>query len=159
MWRKRLFHRDDPGAVTSAQVEAQDQLTRNGVVASSLRWWAFEGETHVDCYLETERLVLLVEGKRTEPLSSSTSWFPRRNQLWRNLEVAASVSNGKRFALMLLAENAEPEPPINESLPHFEPYERDFLKKHYLGCALWSDACHATGIESALPETVEDSEP
>jgi hypothetical protein len=158
-WRKRLFNRDDPAAVTSAQVEAQDQLTRNGVRASSLRWWAFEGETHVDCYLETDRLVLLVEGKREEHLSSSTSWFPRRNQLWRNLEVAAGLSNGKRFALMLLAENAEPEPPIAESLPHLESYERDFLTKHYLGCVLWTDACRATGIESALPHTVEDSEP
>jgi hypothetical protein len=39
------------------------------------------GHTEVDCWLETERLLLFVEGKRSESLSASTHWYPKRNQL------------------------------------------------------------------------------
>jgi hypothetical protein len=31
-----------------------------------IQWWAFEGFTSVDCRLETERLIIFIEGKRTD---------------------------------------------------------------------------------------------
>lgn len=64
------------------------ELDAMGGVGSKKMWWAFEGFTEVDCLIETEKLVLFIEGKRTETLSCATDWFPKRNQLARNLECA-----------------------------------------------------------------------
>jgi hypothetical protein len=58
------------------------------------QWWVLEGRTHVDCYIETTRLRLFIEEKRTEKLSLNTSWYSKRNQLLRNLEAASVQSDG-----------------------------------------------------------------
>lgn len=57
-------------------------------------WWRFEGSSHIDCVLETDRLVVTVEGKRTETLSPATHWYPSRSQLGRNLEAARQLAKG-----------------------------------------------------------------
>jgi hypothetical protein len=72
--------------------EALDELKRLGPEGSAQKWWAFEGITKVDCWLETGSLVLFVEGKRTETLSKFTAWFPARDQLTRNLDLVGEVS-------------------------------------------------------------------
>jgi hypothetical protein len=57
-------------------------------------------------------LACLIEGKRTEPISDSTDWFPGRNQIIRNLEVAqALVDSRKNFAVLVCTET----PPIDLS--------------------------------------------
>jgi hypothetical protein len=78
--------------------EALKQLATVGAAGSCGKWWAFEGFTSVDCRFETESLVLLIEGKRTEAVSDSTDWCPGRNQVIRNLE-AAQVLAGSRKTL------------------------------------------------------------
>ena len=83
---------------------ALTELDQLGPSGSRRKWWAFEGFTEVDCWLETEKLVLFVEGKRTEPLSSSTHWFEQRSQLVRNLEVAGEIANGKSAAVLVVSE-------------------------------------------------------
>jgi hypothetical protein len=105
-----------------------------------LKWWAFEGFTEVDCYLETDRFLLFVEGKRTEPLSESTVWYKGRNQLIRNLEVAEELAGTKDYGVMLISEDPMPEPThaeVDTSLPHLSPEHRDELMKHFLGCRTW----------------------
>jgi hypothetical protein len=72
-----------------------EELERLGPKGSARKWWAFEGITKVDCWLETDRLVLFVEGKRTETLSKFTAWFPARDQLTRNLDLVGEVSPEK----------------------------------------------------------------
>src|SRR3954451_21987527 len=42
----------------------------------------------------TGRLVITVEGKRTESLLPPTDWYPARSQLVRNLEAARQVAHG-----------------------------------------------------------------
>jgi hypothetical protein len=83
--KRERWHRGDRGMIAAAL----DELEAHGAAGSRGKWWAFEGFTSVDCRLSTEHMTLLVEGKRTEGLSRSTDWFPQRNQLARNLEVAA----------------------------------------------------------------------
>jgi hypothetical protein len=68
--------------------EALKELTKVGAAGSKYKWWAFEGFTSVDCWLETETLLLLIEGKRTDTVSASTDWYPIRNQVVRILEGA-----------------------------------------------------------------------
>jgi NAD-dependent deacetylase len=122
-----------------ARRQGLEELARVGACGSRRKWWAFEGFTSVDCLLETKSLLLLTEGKRTEPIANSTDWFPDRNQIIRNLEVAQALANGRNFAVLLCAERPEelPEKAWTNGLPHFSPAEIKELKRHYLGCATW----------------------
>lgn len=158
--REQLFGRHGNEAAESAQREALGELDILGAQRSHGKWWSFEGITQVDCYLETEKLILLIEGKRTETLSSKTDWYSQRNQLIRSLEVAQEISGHKTFAVLVIAEEEIgeiPEDVIQQSLPHFTKPECDALMQHNLGCVLWKDVCLATGISyQSLPETVVD---
>lgn len=157
LYRTKLFG-PAPGRA-EAQSEALRLLSSCGASKSSLQWWAFEGFTEVDCCIETDSLVLLFEGKRTEQLSSATVWFPQRNQLWRNVEVAASLAGRKRFGVIMIAEIQEDAlHALDASYPHLDEEERKSLRDHYLGCLLWKDVCAATGVKyEALPNTVADA--
>jgi hypothetical protein len=157
--REQLFGQHGPAAQAEARQIALGELARVGARGSERKWWAFEGFTSIDCWLETDRLVLCVEGKRRDVLSPSTSWYPGRNQLLRNLEVTREQASGREYAVLVLAEQAEealsPEA-IAASLPHLSTPVREDLETHYLGCATWSALCRGVGISyDALPDTVE----
>lgn len=147
-------------AKAAAQKEALEALDDLGIQRSHTKWWAFEGSTSVDCYLETENILLLIEGKRTEKLSESINWYPRRNQLIRILDVAQEISGRKEYGVMVLAETQiEPisEKVIENSLPHLTKDEIEELMGHYLGCLLWEDVCNAVDIPfDSLPDTVTE---
>jgi hypothetical protein len=136
----------------AASEEAVEQLVVNGSGRSKQQWWAFEGETSVDCFLETPSMVLLVEGKRTESISSSTDWFDKRNQIARNLEVAQSLARGRRYAVLLAAEQetAVGLSDIAAGLPHMNSSEQAFLAEHYLGCVTWKELCEAAKLQIDL---------
>jgi len=159
-WREELLGKSET-EVSAAQHVARRELERCGAARSWRKWWAFEGYTSLDCCLETDRLVLAIEGKRTDVLSPSTDWYSHRNQLVRNLEVTQQAAQGKDFALLVIAEEGiEPvtDDMFEKSLPHLSQDERMGLRWHYLGCVLWRDVCQATGIPyNSLPNTVEEA--
>jgi hypothetical protein len=118
-------------------------------------WWAFEGPTSVDCFLETLDFVLTIEGKRTEPLSEGTEWVKLRNQLARNLEVAQGMASGRRYGVLLIVENEKDfvvadhralSDRLKPDLPHYDDAERDFLARHFLGRVTWQGVCEATRV-------------
>ena len=130
-----------------------------GSEGSKRKWWAFEGWTNVDCWLETEKIVIFIEGKRTEGISSATHWYPSRNQLVRNIEVAKEWAEpqGKQFGVILCAEfpvDMRPDA-FEKSLPHFTPAEREILKSHYLGCVTWEEIRRNLCPEMILPDDLE----
>jgi hypothetical protein len=143
----------------AAIAEALAALERAGAAGSRRRWWAFEGFTSVDCCLMTERLVLFVEGKRTEPLSSSTNWFPSRNQLVRNLEVVAHVAPDRPAAVLLVTEDPIEEiddAALRAGTPHLTEPARAELPARYLGQVTWRDLCAALDVDFAsLPDEVD----
>lgn len=148
--RECLFGYHGKTLQDSVRKEGISLLESEGVYRSSRQWWAFEGFTEMDCLIETEHYLLGFEGKRTDLVSSSTYWFPDRNQIVRNLEVLAELArkSEKDYAFILLTENGQD--PITkdhfiQSLPHDETLV-DELFKHYLGCLSWNEACKATGI-------------
>lgn len=161
--REDLFGYNGVDTQRAATIKAHAELDKHGASGSRRKWWAFEGFTEVDCYLETENLVLLIEGKRTEHLSSATMWYPERNQIIRNLEVAREVatSKDKEYGVMLIAEEMisfDLEKEAKAGLPHLDKAEIDELTKHYLGCTTWRDVCEATGLFfSKLPDTTEEA--
>ena len=118
----------------------------------------------IDCVIQTEQLVITIEGKRTEPISSATSWYPRRSQLVRNLEAAKHLANGRAWGTLLMSETALEEGTdagldavLADSTPHLDAAERNELHAAYLGNLTWERACDAVGIPpGSLPDTTLD---
>ena len=154
---KLLGLRGDDGE-RSAIEDARQALRRCGVAGSAKQWWAFEGFTEVDCCIVTDRLVLLIERKRTEGLSESTAWYRGRNQLHRNLEAARELAGGREYAVIVIGEEPILGPDIGDpsvGLPHLTDTDRAELMTHYLGCLTWRQLCEATGVDwGALPRNV-----
>ncbi len=164
-WRERLMGRRDLTHLPHEQLEdareadrkfavrkAVEELDRFGAAGFRGQWWAFEGFTYVDFYIQTDHLRLYIEGKRTEGLSPSTDWYPQRNQLLRNLESARIDAGDAPFACLVIAEEplSEPDPSIVErSLPHLDPAARSTLFRHYLGTISWREACLAVELDCA----------
>jgi hypothetical protein len=129
----------DPSRREVAQAEALAAIDRLGAGASSRKWWAFEGFTHVDCCLETDSFLLFIEGKRKEPISPATRWFRQRNQIWRNVEAARELASGRDFGLILAVENGAERlldaalRTRDDSLPHLSHDRRQELQRHLLG--------------------------
>lgn len=160
---RRALLRDDPsGSRAGAQERARELIEKRSPF--SPEWWRFEGVTQLDCVLMTDRLVITVEGKRNEPLSPATDWYPRRSQLVRNLEAAKQLANGRRWASLLLSEqplaegsDEHLEETLTVSAPHLKPIECNELHAAYLGNLTWEAACRAIELPFAsLPDTRED---
>ena len=144
----------------AAQALALSELDGVGAAGSRRRWWAFEGFTEVDCWLETDRLLLFVEGKRTEPLSHSTDWFQARDQLVRNMEVAGDLAGSRAAAVLLVTEQPVdelPESVLSASTPHLDDEARDVVRRRYLGQTTWRALSERLDVDfAALPETRVD---
>jgi hypothetical protein len=143
--------------------EALALLETKGPVGSHRAWWAFEGFTYADCCLDTDRFALVVEGKRFERLAESVSWVEGRNQLARNLEVAATLareSGSRDYAVLMIGPTGTAGPSdaeLTKGWPHLSPNEQDELLAHYLGATTWQRVCEATGLPyEDLPVTRDD---
>ncbi|HRC99864.1 MAG TPA: hypothetical protein PL080_01800 [Candidatus Syntrophosphaera thermopropionivorans] len=140
--------------------EGLNELKKQGVYYSAGQWWAFEGFTKIDCFLETDDFLLGIEGKRTDKVSPATDWFPQRNQIIRNLEVLKETAGSKEYALLLMSEDGKDtikDSDFTNSLPHYSEQEIAEIKTHYLGALTWQQACEAVGLDfNALPETIRD---
>ena len=149
-----------PAQVKAAQNKALEELKRVGAEHSSRKWWAFEGFSSVDCLFETNDMVLLIEGKRSDVLSPATEWYPARNQLARNLEVAQCRAKEKQFGVLLIVENEFKiaASDVEKGWPHLDLREREELWKHYLGMLTWPVVCAATGLsQSVLSPNVDEA--
>ena len=63
-YRARLVGKHGADFQTRVQAQAQHLIEKEGAVKSRRKWWSFEGFTSVDCWLETNNYILLIEGKR-----------------------------------------------------------------------------------------------
>ncbi|MEJ7893341.1 MAG: hypothetical protein WKF94_11945 [Solirubrobacteraceae bacterium] len=156
--REELFGRHGEGESEAARAAALQALALAGAAGSAGRWWAFEGFTKVDFCIQTETAIIFVEGKRTEALTKSTDWFPKRNQLVRNLEVVGELAGGRVAGVILGVEEPLAELDditVTDSTPHLGQGERQALRKLYLGQVRWRDLCATCDIDfETLPDTV-----
>lgn len=142
-------------AAAAAQARGEKALSDAGAGGSRRQWWALEGFTEVDCCLESDSLVLFIEGKRNESPSASVSWLRDRNQLVRNLDCAMDYAAGRDFALLVMCKRPEPAPPgraFEDGLPHRTAEQRAELRQRYLGWVSWQSAAAALGVDG-LPHT------
>ena len=168
--RTYLIDHTDEANGKKAQQEALRQIgliSNSKHVVQSVKhkteaWVRFEGYTRLDCLLETSNFVLAIEGKRTEQVSKSITWYRQRNQIVRILEVLKEYAQDKQYALLLM--NEDGIDPIKDddfikSLPHFKlsKQKAQEISDHYLGCVSWASACEELGIDTrCLPDTIYD---
>lgn len=162
-WRRRLFD-GTPAERAQAQAEGRAKLNHMGAAGTRDQWWAFEGFTALDCCLITDRAVVVIEGKRTEPVSPKVLWYPRRNQLWRNVEAAQTLAVDRAFGVIVGVEHeddgvrevATAMASLDDSCPHLQPDERASLARHLLGFVTWMGTLgRAFGLpEACFPDAV-----
>ena len=164
--RRALIRDEPPGS--RAEVQAQARRLAMTRPPSAREWWRFEGTSMIDCVLMTEKLVVTIEGKRTERLSAATDWYPKRSQLVRNLEAAKQLAQGRSWASILISETPLPagsdaglDAVLLDSAPHLDAARRAELHRAYLGNVTWTQACQATGLDfnASLPDSTDELVP
>jgi hypothetical protein len=140
-------------------------------------WYIFERQTFPDALLVTPDALVVVEGKRTEPVpTESTTWMSGRHQIWRHVDAAWEVRGHRRVFGMFIMEGDEtggvstlwsavvrtaiaPET-LAASFRHRGAEERDAIARCFLGITTWQRVCAEFGIDySSLPDTVLDDAP
>jgi len=125
------------------------------------RWHNLEGPSFPDACLETDKILLVVEGKRTErSCTSKTKWMPKRSQLLRHMDAAVEIGGARRVLGLLVVEGdgkgnvLEPsdywleqsrsqyaDSMLGASLPHRSLSERRELVGGVLGVTTWQRVC------------------
>src|SRR4051812_43164545 len=124
-------------------------------------WYVLEGPSWPDAFLESEKFVLVIEGKRTEAGSTTTTtWMTGRNQLLRHMDAALNAQQENKaakqvFGLMIVDEEGPTPMPawlaecaevtsaktLADSLPHLSESERHSLASGFLGVTTWQSVC------------------
>jgi hypothetical protein len=151
--RERLVARD-PETIAEALYLLQG-LPRTRV------WYVLEGQSQPDACIETEDLLIVIEGKRTErETTTKTTWMPRRSQMLRLMDTAWEVRGNKRVLGLMIVEGCPEEDPyspidhwlketqdqfceaaLSHSLPHRSATERAEIAAGFLGVATWQYVC------------------
>jgi hypothetical protein len=122
-----------------------------------------EGPSYPDVYLETERTIVVVEGKRTErEPTTSTTWMAQRHQMLRHIDAAWDGRGAKDIYGLLIVEGADDgtvaEPwrsypatlrgnaVLAASLPHRRDDERAAMARAFLGVTTWRRVCDRFGL-------------
>jgi hypothetical protein len=125
------------------------------------QWFVLEGPSRPDALLETEGLVVCVEGKRTESACTTTTKFMTcRSQLVRHMDAAMDAYPKKRVLGLLIVEGPgglnDPEPSqfwkaqshaqysddmLRNSLPHRTLEQRQMIGDGIIGITTWQAVC------------------
>ena len=160
--RQELF-RGDAKRVT----EAQDGV-RSG--ERGRNWYVFEGPTFPDVYIETDELVVVIEGKRRESgPTTKTTWMKTRHQMLRHMDCAFDLLKGRSLVGFFIVEGEREEsdavdlPPkwkkyceattseeaVAGSLPHRDEETRKAITKSFAGATTWQAVCGALNVSYA----------
>jgi hypothetical protein len=156
--RRALIYDLPPGSRAKAQQRARELMKVRS--ALSREWWRFDYMTTLDCLLMTDRLLITVQGTRTEPSPPVTNWYPQRSQLIRALEAARQLGDDRPWASVLISDRplaegtpAQLEQALPAAAPHLTPAQIAELGAGYLGNLTWESACAAVGLPfSTLPD-------
>jgi hypothetical protein len=137
-------------------------------------WHIFEGETQPDVFIETDDLIVVIEGKRTEAKpTTTTKWMQGRNQMLRHLDCAWEIRGRKILVGFFIVEGEGVSIDIPEqwrafstdtispttiasSLPHRGPAEQQGIASCFLGATTWQLVCKEFGIDwASLPDELE----
>jgi hypothetical protein len=99
--RRRLVAEGDVDTLA----EARRLLGQRDDSSTARDWYVFEGPTSVDAYLETDDLIVVVEGMRTERgPTTRTEYMPVRHQMLRNFDAAYDDRGDRELAGFFIVE-------------------------------------------------------
>jgi hypothetical protein len=141
-------------------------------------WHIFEGQTQPDVYIETDDLIVVIEGKRTEKEpTTATKWMEVRSQMLRHLDCAWEIRGNKQlFGFFIVERNglSVDIPPqwkkstadtispkmIASSLPHRGPEEQKEIASCFIGVTTWQRVCQELGLDfSEIRNSVVNGNP
>ena len=138
------------------------------------KWFVLEGMSKPDAYIETDNIIIVIEGKRTEKGPTiGTTWMPGRHQMLRHIDAAYETRGDKQVYGFLIVEGnggatstlipdkwkdaslaTFSTSAINNSFPHRGTYERGEIMSCFLGVVTWQAVCQNLDIAwSSLPDT------
>ena len=122
-------------------------------------WHIFEGQTQPDVFIETDDLLVVIEGKRTErEPTTRTKWMAGRHQMLRHLDCAHEI-RGRKCLLgffivegedtytavpskwLEFAEHTVKHEAVFSSLPHRGPDEQREIAAAFIGVTTWQRVC------------------
>ena len=170
-WGHRLEVKENRRRVVDRDADTLAQALRSLEEGrpSPRAWYVLEGPSQPDVYLDSDDVVIVVEGKRTETApTTSTAWMRVRHQMLRHLDAAWEHRAGRRLYGLYIVEAEAPgafEPPftwhaavestitdevLRSSLPHRTPDERLQIANALLGVTTWQAVC----LEFQIPRDV-----
>lgn len=135
-------------------------------------WYIFEGETCPDVYIETSNLIVVIEGKFTEPEPTrDVEWMPGRHQMLRHLDCAWEIRGSKRVVGLFIVEgqggngdvpadwqeytqNTISPGAIASSLPHRGPDEQKQIAECFIGVTTWQHILREFNLSINLAKAV-----
>lgn len=139
-------------------------------------WHIFEGSTKPDIFIETDSLLVVIEGKRTETgITTGTKWMKCRHQMLRHLDAAWEIRGNRNVVGFFIVEgNGTADVPshwcnqarqttsfevVRDSLPHRSSEEQQAIAGSFAGVTTWQRVCqklHYTGLNyEDLPNVIK----
>jgi len=149
--KRQALAAGDPATIREAL-----ELLRSPEPSSGKGWHILEGPTSPDVYIETDDLLVVIEGKRTEHGPTTSTTFMRvRHQMLRHIDCAYEICGRKQVLGFFIVEAEPPHDPavpakwvdycqktvaeeaLCASLPHRSNSERRAIANGFLGCTTW----------------------
>ena len=129
------------------------------------KWYVFESASHPDVYIETDRAIIVIEGKRTESGPTlSTSWMPVRHQMIRHLDGGLELAGERHLFGFFIVEGDQQravptewvqasketisDQSLARGLPHRSAEQIAIIRTSFLGVTTWQALCAELGIPS-----------
>lgn len=123
-------------------------------IENNNKWAILEGASKPDLFIESDRFILIVEGKLTEPhTTKSTTYLMKRNQMLRHIQGAIEYNKKNKQDKKIIAFYIVPDTfseikeiknkdsfdeVINvESVKITDQEYKDLIKSCYYGCTTW----------------------
>jgi hypothetical protein len=173
-WGDGKVRRKREALIRGDRTVIAEALKRLEKVRGERDWAILEGPSQPDVFLETDEVVVVIEGKRTESSpTTATAWKPVRHQMLRHLDGAWEIRGSRSVYGFFIVEGA-PERPgdipqvwedfakttvsaeaLARSLPHRTREEQRRIAEAFLGVTTWQAVCAQFDIpKEVLIDTV-----
>ena len=161
--RISLTHHD-PNVIAEAM-----KLLDGAAAADERAWYVLEGPSCPDVFLESDDLVVVIEGKRTEPApTTTTTWMPVRHQMLRHLDAAWDRRGDRQLLGFFIVEgdtgdsmavpahwreaarNTTTSGALAQSMPHRSQEVQQRIGNAFIGVTTWQAVCRALSISEAV---------